>query len=45
MKYSKDLNEFDLYFELECFKKQAYNLLVNFKSPTLLEPLKFIHNS
>lgn len=30
MKYSKDLNRFDLYFELECFKNQEYNLMNEF---------------
>ncbi|KAL4144117.1 hypothetical protein QTP88_006347 [Uroleucon formosanum] len=43
MKYSEDLNGFDLYSELECFKNQAYNLMDNFKSATPLELLKFIH--
>ncbi|XP_016661805.1 uncharacterized protein LOC103310064 [Acyrthosiphon pisum] len=43
MKYSDDLNGFDLYSELECFKNQAYNLMDNFKSATPLELLKFIH--
>lgn len=32
MKYSEDLNGFELYSELECFKNQAYNLMDNFKS-------------
>jgi len=43
MKYSDDLNGFDLYSELGCFKNQAYNLMDNFKSATPLELLKYIH--
>lgn len=43
MKYSEDLNGFDLYSELECFKNQAHSLMNNFKSATPLELLKCIH--
>ncbi|KAF0725760.1 zinc finger MYM-type protein 1-like [Aphis craccivora] len=43
IKYSEDLNGFDLYSELECFKNQAQNLMGDFKSATPLELLKFIH--
>lgn len=43
IKYSEDLNGFDLYSELECFKNQAHNLMDDFKSATPLKLLKCIH--
>lgn len=43
IKYSEDLNGFDLYSKLEYFKNQTHNLMDDFKSATPLDILKCIH--